>query len=114
MSRRPRKLGLPIYSILALTFLLIPIVYTIIFSFNDSTRSNTVWEGFTLRHWTSVCSVPNVCDALGNSILIGVVSTLGATVLGTALACSCRWLHQRSFSVQVWPVCFSTLASVPV
>jgi spermidine/putrescine transport system permease protein len=80
------RYGLAIYSTLALVFLLIPIVYTIIFSFNNSTRANTVWEGFTLRHWANVCSVPDVCNALGNSILIGVVSTLGATVLGTALA----------------------------
>ena len=81
-----RPLGLAIYSLLALVFLLIPIVYTIVFSFNDSTRSNTTWEGFTFRHWTNVCSTGNICDAVGNSILIGAVSTLIATALGTALA----------------------------
>jgi spermidine/putrescine transport system permease protein len=80
------KLGLPVYSTLALVFMLIPIVYTIAFSFNDSTRANTVWEGFTLKHWINVCSKQDICDALGNSILIGAVSTLIATALGTALA----------------------------
>lgn len=77
---------LPTYSLLALVFLLIPIAYTIIFSFNDSTRSNTVWEGFTLNHWVNVCSRQDVCDALSNSIVIGLVSTVFATILGTALA----------------------------
>lgn len=84
--RKFTKLGLPIYSTLALVFMLIPIVYTIVFSFNDSTRSNTTWEGFTLDHWLNVCDKGAICEALGNSILIGAVSTLIATVLGTALA----------------------------
>jgi spermidine/putrescine transport system permease protein len=65
---------------------MIPIVYTIIFSFNDSIRSNTVWEGFTVRHWTNACARADVCEALGNSIFIGVVSTLVATILGSAIA----------------------------
>ena len=84
MKRRP--FGLAAYSVLALVFLLIPIVYTIAFSFNDSTRSNTVWEGFTFAHWLNVCNTGNICEALGNSILIGAISTVIATILGTALA----------------------------
>jgi len=84
VKRRP--FGLATYSVLALVFLLIPIVYTIAFSFNDSTRSNTVWEGFTISHWLNVCNTGNICEALGNSILIGAVSTVIATILGTALA----------------------------
>lgn len=81
-----KPIGLAFYSALALVFLLIPIGYTIAFSFNDSTRSNTVWEGFTLTHWVNVCDKGNICSALGNSILIGAISTLIATVLGSALA----------------------------
>ena len=81
-----RPFGLAAYSVLALVFLLIPIGYTIFFSFNDSRRSNTTWRGFTLRHWTDVCSNQSICTAFGNSVLIGVVSTLIATALGTALA----------------------------
>ena len=81
------KLTLPTYSFLAMAFMLIPIVYTIIFSFNDSTpRTQNEWQGFTLDKWLGVCDRPGVCDALGTSIFIGVVSTLIATVLGTALA----------------------------
>ena len=83
------KLGsrvLPLYSILALVYLLIPIVYTIVFSFNNSKRSNTVWQGFTLDKWINVCNRPDICDSLGNSLFIGAVSTFVATVLGTAIA----------------------------
>ena len=81
------KLTLPAYAMLAMVFMLIPIVYTIAFSFNDSKqRTNTQWQGFTFDKWLGVCNKPEVCEALGNSIFIGAVSTLIATILGTALA----------------------------
>lgn len=81
------KLTLPIYSLLAVVFMLIPIVYTIVFSFNDSLpRNQRTWQGFTFDKWINVCERQDVCSALGNSIFIGVVSTLIATILGTALA----------------------------
>nr|WP_236779022.1 ABC transporter permease [Agromyces seonyuensis] len=79
---------LPVYVTIAFVFLLIPIVYTIVFSFNDSIKSNIAWRGFTLDKWANVCVVENgaVCEAFGNSILIGVISTLVATTLGTMIA----------------------------
>ncbi|MHB1171942.1 MAG: ABC transporter permease [Lacisediminihabitans sp.] len=80
------KWVLPVYSALALIFLLIPIVYTIVFSFNDSAKSNITWRGFTLDKWANVCNQQGVCEAFGNSILIGVVATAVATALGTAIA----------------------------
>jgi spermidine/putrescine transport system permease protein len=80
------RLALPTYSVLALLFLMIPIVYTIVFSFNDAPAPNTTWKGFTLDHWTGVCERETLCVALTNSIIIGAVSTLIATILGTAMA----------------------------
>jgi spermidine/putrescine transport system permease protein len=88
-SRARFSLGrwlLPVYSALALIFLLVPIVYTFVFSFNDSLKSNISWRGFTLDKWTNVCAAQGVCEAFGNSILIGVIATLAATTLGTAIA----------------------------
>jgi len=90
-SNRRRKVALGdsalwVYTLLALVFLLTPIVYTIVFSFNDSVRSNTVWEGFTLHHWTNLCDQPGICTAVGNSFFIGGVSTLAATIIGTMMA----------------------------
>lgn len=91
ISRNPRRVQIGdsllwVYTLLALVFLLTPIVYTIAFSFNDSVRSNTVWEGFTLHHWTNLCDQPGICDAVGNSFFIGGVSTLAATIIGTMMA----------------------------
>ncbi len=80
------KFALPVYALLAFTYLLVPIVYTFVFSFNDSFKSNIEWRGFTLDNWINVCDQQGVCEAFGNSILIGVVSTFFATALGTAIA----------------------------
>ena len=43
------------YSVLVLAILLVPIVYTIVFSFNDARRTNIVWRGFTFDNWLNVC-----------------------------------------------------------
>jgi spermidine/putrescine transport system permease protein len=75
-----------VYSIVALVFLLIPIAYTIAFSFNNARRTNLVWRGFTLDNWTGVCRAQGVCEAFGNSVLVATVATVVATALGTAIA----------------------------
>jgi spermidine/putrescine transport system permease protein len=80
------KWGLGVYAVLAFVFLLIPIAYTIVFSFNEVRRSNIAWRGFTLDNWINVCDQQEVCEAFGNSILVAVIATLLATALGTAMA----------------------------
>ncbi len=77
---------LPVYSALALIFLVTPIVYTFVFSFNDSVKSNIVWVGFTFDNWINVCQAQGVCAAFGTSILVGVIATIIATALGTLIA----------------------------
>lgn len=77
---------LPTYVTVAFVFLLIPIAYTFVFSFNDANRSNISWNGFTLANWTDICLHPDVCGAFGNSLIVGGVSTVIATVLGTMIA----------------------------
>lgn len=74
------------YSIIALLVMMIPIIYTIVFSFNDSRRSNIVWRGFTLDNWLTVCADERVCESFGNSIIVGVSATIVATILGTMIA----------------------------
>lgn len=86
-----RRLGLSnwvlgAYAVLVFVLLLVPIAYTIVFSFNDYRRTNIVWRGFTLDNWFGICNEPIVCQAFGTSILVGAVSTVAATVMGTAIA----------------------------
>lgn len=80
------KYALPVYAVLAFTYLLIPIAYTFVFSFNDYRRSNIAWRGFTFDNWTSVCEAQGVCEAFATSVSIGLISTVIATVLGTMIA----------------------------
>ena len=75
-----------IYAVFGFTYLFIPVAYTLVFSFNDSGKSNIAWKGFTLEKWQNPCGAPDVCTALGNSLKIGLIATLVATVLGTMVA----------------------------
>ncbi|WP_017793636.1 ABC transporter permease [Leucobacter salsicius] len=80
------KAFVPVVSAITLIFLLTPIVHVIVFSFNDSRRSNILWRGFTLDNWMNPCGAPQVCTAFSNSILVGIVATVAATILGTLIA----------------------------
>ncbi|MFL4474923.1 ABC transporter permease [Paeniglutamicibacter sp. MACA_103] len=77
---------IPVAGGLAFIYLLVPIAYIFVFSFNDAGRTNLEWRGFTLDNWKNPCGAPNVCESLVNSLQIGVVATLFATVLGTCVA----------------------------
>ncbi len=79
---------LPVYTVIAFVFLLIPIAYTFVFSFNDSVKSNIAWRGFTFDKWLNVCNVEGgaVCEAFGNSVVVGLAATVLATTLGTMIA----------------------------
>jgi len=76
----------PVFATLGFVFLLVPIAYTVLFSFNDGGKINLVWRGFTLDAWRNPCGAPRVCSALVGSLQVGLLSTLVATVLGTLLA----------------------------
>ena len=77
---------LRVYAVLAFAYIFTPIAYVTVFSFNDSGKTNLIWRGFTLRNWQNPCGAPDVCRAVGNSLKIGLLSTLVATVLGTMIA----------------------------
>jgi len=88
-SRIQRWVGrnlIKIYAFIAFTYLFIPVAYTFAFSINDSGKSNLIWKGFTLDNWKNPCGAPEVCNALGNSIKIGLLATIFSTILGTMIA----------------------------
>jgi spermidine/putrescine transport system permease protein len=78
--------GLRVYGVIAFAYLFTPIAYITVFSFNEPGRSNLTWRGFTFENWTNPCGAPDVCNALGNSLRIGIISTVIATILGTMIA----------------------------
>lgn len=71
--------------IFSFLFLYLPIVVLVAFSFNNS-RLAARWEGFTLHWYTEMATSEPILNAFGNSLVIAVVSTVIATVLGTMTA----------------------------
>ena len=86
VRRNPGDTLLVLFAVAAFGYLFVPIGYVVAFSFNDGGRSNLVWRGFTLDNWADPCGAPGVCAALGNSVQIGLIATVLATVMGTLLA----------------------------
>ena len=88
--KRPRSRrgnwGVAVYSVVILAVLLIPIVYTIVFSFNIPARTNVSWRGFSLDNWATLLGDPRVVAAFLSSIGVGVAATVVASALGTAIA----------------------------
>jgi spermidine/putrescine transport system permease protein len=78
---------LPIFTVLAIGYLMLPIAVMILFSFNKPEgRFNFVWNEFSLDAWSDPLSRPGLDDALWLSIEIALLSTLIATVMGTLIA----------------------------
>lgn len=84
-----------LHTALGFAFLYLPIFILVIYSFNAS-RFNAVWRGFTLDWYRSLLegvtdgtaniSDVMIWDALNNSLLVAVISTVLATVFGTMMA----------------------------
>ncbi|HEY7935989.1 MAG TPA: ABC transporter permease [Candidatus Limnocylindrales bacterium] len=75
---------LPGFTVVAIGYLLVPIVVMIIFSFNDyQGKFNFVWHGFTLQGWFHPFDWPGLPDAIKTSLFIAFLSTIGSTILGT-------------------------------
>jgi spermidine/putrescine transport system permease protein len=66
----------------AYAFLYAPLLVVVVYSFNDSTM-NAQWIGFTLDWYRKLFRNEEMLTAAWNSLLIGVVSSAVATVLGT-------------------------------
>lgn len=66
----------------AYLFLYVPLVIVVVYSFNDS-RLNAEWVGFTLHWYRVLFADGQMLQAALNSLVIGVVSSAVATVLGT-------------------------------
>jgi spermidine/putrescine transport system permease protein len=82
-----RRNGIRIYGALAIAYMLIPIVVIAIFSFNDPEgKFNFTWNGFTLDHWRSAFSLPDLNEAFVTSLTLAALATAVATVLGTMIA----------------------------
>ena len=83
--KRGRFLGF--FTAIVMAYLFIPIVVMILFGFNDfEGRFNLTWNKFTLDHYVNLFDVPELTSALKNSLVIALISTVIAVILGTLIA----------------------------
>ncbi len=72
-----------LYLILIFLFLYAPIALMIVLSFNDATWGISNWKGFTFDNYLSLFQNEELVDALINSLVIALLSAVGASLLGT-------------------------------
>ena len=73
------------YLLIIFVFLYTPIVTLMVFSFNDS-KSMGQWKGFTLRWYQELMQNDRILLALKTTLLIAVIASVVATIIGTFAA----------------------------
>jgi len=87
IGRLVDRWSMGVYTLLAVTYLLLPVAVIVLFSFNDPAgKSNVVWRGFTLKYWLNPFGPDGLFDAVTLSLTIAILSTIIATALGTLIA----------------------------
>ena len=94
-TRRFRRLAghyaLPVFTLLAIIYLLVPIAVMFLFSFNrldfaaGDGKFNYQWNAFSLDAWLHPFDWPGLPQAIQISLSIALLSTIGATILGTLI-----------------------------
>ena len=97
------KITSKIYLTLVYCFLYAPIFVLIFFSFNAG-RSTSVFEGFSLKWYGEIINDSATLNALQNTLVLAVLSSVIATVIGTAAAVGIdrmRSKHLKSVTMSV-------------
>ena len=83
------------YIVLIFCFMYLPIAVMIAFSFNES-KSRSNFTGFTLGWYKSLFHNEMILSALGLSLVLALVSSVIATVLGTLATIGINSMSRRS------------------
>ena len=83
--KKKHSVASKIILILTMLFFYLPILYIIIFSFNDS-RSLTKFSGFSLRWYEKMFSDSTMMEAVLYTVVIALIATVVSTVVGTITA----------------------------
>ena len=71
--------------ILTIVFFYLPIIYMIIFSFNDG-KSLTKFTGFSLRWYQHMMDSGDMMSALSTTFSVAIIATIISTIIGTITA----------------------------
>jgi spermidine/putrescine transport system permease protein len=91
----------------AYAFLYLPLIVVVVFSFNASTMTSR-WAGFTLDWYWKLFRDEEMLTAAWNSLLIGLLSSAVATVLGTMAG-----LAMHRYRLRVLPVLVVAPIAIP-
>ena len=85
MEEKRHRIGAKIILGITALFFYLPILYIIVFSFNDS-RSLTKFSGFSLRWYEKMFSDSAMMQSVVYTIVIAILATIISTVAGTLAA----------------------------
>ncbi|MBO5127484.1 MAG: putrescine ABC transporter permease PotI, partial [Clostridia bacterium] len=74
-----------IYPVIMTVLTYLPILIVAVYSFNESKLSSR-WDGFSLKWYAELFRDDSILEALGNSVFLGVTSSVLAAVIATAAA----------------------------
>lgn len=107
MERKFSFLG-SFYYVLMVLFMYLPILVLIVFSFNDSVILAFPLKGFTFQWYEQLAGAHELLMAARNSVVVGVVSSLVATVIGAMAAVAITKHHMPARNL------FLGLSSIPM
>lgn len=84
-----------IYVTLIFLFLYAPIATLIVLSFNAS-KTRAKWGGFTLKWYISLAQDETILGALGTTLLIALISSLAAVIIGTVCCIAMTGMKRKS------------------
>lgn len=87
-----------LYTALIFLFLYAPIATLMVLSFNAS-KTRAKWGGFTLRWYAQLMHNDDILKALGNTLLIALLSSVIATVIGTVSCIAMNGMRKRTRTI---------------
>lgn len=83
--RKPKHIISKIIIVLTMIFFYLPIIYTVVFSFNES-KSLTQFTGFSLKWYEKMLNNTDMVHSIFYTITIALLATFISTVIGTITA----------------------------
>lgn len=95
MKTQHKRLLQRAYIVMIFGFMYLPIAVLIAYSFNEN-KSRTVFSGFTMGWYKSLFQNEMILSALGLSLVLALVSSVLATVLGTLATIGINSMSRRT------------------
>ncbi|WP_373974324.1 ABC transporter permease [Chitinibacter sp. SCUT-21] len=94
-------------ALFAYAFLYVPLIIVVVYSFNDS-KLNAEWVGFTFKWYEVLFNNEQMLVAARNSLIIAIITSFCATVLGTLAG-----LAMHKYKLRLLPLLVLTPIAIP-